>query len=54
MAVPASQVAFNAELPPAQIEAGLADALVGAANAGATVTVTGVPVLLQVPLTHAP
>ena len=57
--VPVAQVAANAEFPPAQIVAGLAVAAVGAVTfeftvTVPTVTVTGVPVLLHVPLTHAP
>ena len=52
--VPVAHVADNVEFPPAQIVAGLAVAAVGAVVNAVTVTVTGVPVLLQVPLTHAP
>ena len=45
--------AAKAEFPPAQIVAGVAVAAVGAETVP-NVTVTGVPVLLHVPLTHAP
>ena len=51
--VPVTHVAANADVPPAQIVAGLAVAAVGAETVP-TVTVTGVPELLHVPLTHAP
>ena len=51
--VPTAQVAAKVELPIEQIVAGVAVAAVGAVTVP-TVTVTGVPVLLQVPLTHAP
>ena len=51
--VPVAQVAAKAEFPPAQIVAGVAVAAVGAETVP-NVTVTGVPVLLHVPLTHAP
>ena len=51
--VPVAHVADNVEFPPAQIVAGLAVAAVGAVTVP-TVTVTGVPVLLHVPLTQAP
>ena len=51
--VPVAHVAVKAEFPPAQIVAGVAVAAVGAVTVP-TVTVTGVPELLHVPLTHAP
>ena len=52
--VPVTHVAANADVPPAQIVAGLAVAAVGAVEMAVTVIVTGFPALLHVPLPQAP
>jgi hypothetical protein len=50
--VPVAHVALNIEFWPEQIVEGLADAAVGAAGVGVTVTITSVAGLLHTPFTH--
>ena len=52
--MPVAQVAAKADVPPAQIVAGVAVAAVGAVTFEFTVTVIGVAVLLHAPLTQEP
>jgi hypothetical protein len=50
--VPVAQIALKFELSPTHIDAGLAEAAVGATGVGVTVTVTFVDGLLHTPFTH--
>ena len=54
LSVPTEHVALKVDDEPKQIDAGLANAPVGAVGKGVTVTVTGAAGLLHVPFTHAP